>query len=99
MARALVQATIPHRKIFRDEKKLEEVNEYKRRNGKFRLTILADSEVGLPFGSIPRLLMAWVTTEAVKTPSRELILGHSLSEFMSQLELHQQAAGMEPSHA
>lgn len=87
MARALVQATIPHRKIFRDEKKLEEVNEYKRRNGKFKLTILADSEVGLPFGSIPRLLVAWVTTEAVKTKSRELILGHSLSEFMSQLDL------------
>ncbi len=87
MARALVQATIPHRKIYRDENKLEELNEYKRRNGKFKLTILADSDVGLPFGSLPRLLVAWVTTEAVKTKSRELILGSSLSEFMSQLDL------------
>lgn len=87
MARALVQATIPHRKIYRDEKKLIEVNEYKRRNGKFKLTILADSEVGLPFGSIPRLLVAWVTTEAVKTKSRELLLGSSLSDFMAQLDL------------
>ena len=39
----------------------------------------------LPFGNIPRLLLAWVTTEAVRTQSRELILGSSLSEFMGKL--------------
>jgi len=49
--------------------------------------MLARSEVGLPYGSIPRLLMAWLTTEAVKTKNRELVLGHTLSEFMAQLDL------------
>ena len=39
----------------------------------------------LPFGNIPRLLLAWVTTEAVRTQSRELIVGSSLSEFMGKL--------------
>ena len=39
----------------------------------------------LPFGNIPRLLLAWVTTEAVRTQSRELVLGRSLSEFMGKL--------------
>ena len=39
----------------------------------------------LPFGNIPRLLLAWVCTEAVRTQSRELILGPSLSEFMRKL--------------
>ena len=39
----------------------------------------------LPFGNIPRLLLAWVTTEAVRTQSRELILGSSLSEFVGKL--------------
>ncbi len=79
MARALVQATMPHSKVGG--------HEFKRRNGAFKLTILADSEVGLPYGSIPRLLIAWLTTEAVRTKQRELILGDSLSAFMSQLDL------------
>ena len=39
----------------------------------------------LPYGNIPRLLLAWVCTEAVRTQSRELVLGASLSEFMDKL--------------
>ena len=36
---------------------------------------------------IPRLLLAWVCTEAVRTQSRELVLGASLSAFMRDLGL------------
>ena len=79
MARALIQATMPHSRI--------DSHEFKRRNGAFKLTIMADSEVGLPYGSIPRLLISWITTEAVKTKQRELILGQTLSEFMAELEM------------
>lgn len=79
MARALVQATMPHKK--------QEQNEFIRRNGDFKLTMLAPSDTGLPYGSIPRLLMAWISTEAVRTKQKELILGRSLSEFMAQLDL------------
>ena len=39
----------------------------------------------LPYGNIPRLLLAWVCTEAVRTQSRELVLGRSLYEFMRKL--------------
>ena len=39
----------------------------------------------LPFGNLPRLLMAYVSTEAVRTQSRVLILGSSLSGFMRKL--------------
>ena len=35
----------------------------------------------LPFGNYPRLLLAWTSTEAVRTQSRELLLGRSLAEF------------------
>ena len=35
----------------------------------------------------PRLLLAWVCTEAVRTQSRELVLGASLSEFMRKLDV------------
>ena len=36
----------------------------------------------LHYGTLPRLLLAWVCTEAVRTQSRELVLGDSLSVFM-----------------
>lgn len=79
MARCLVLAGLPHRKVVE--------NEFTRENGKFTLSVLAPKQIGLPYGSIPRLLMAWLTTEAVRTRSRELILGESLSAFMRSLDL------------
>jgi hypothetical protein len=80
MARALVQATLPHSK--------PESNEFERRNGAFTLVMLAPSKVGLPYGVIPRLMMAWMTTEVVRTKRRELVLGDSMSEFMRQLDMN-----------
>ena len=79
MARALVQATMPH--------KATTANEFTRTNGAFTLSILAPAKIGLPYGSIPRLLLAWVTTEAVKTKERTLCLGNTLSAFMRELGL------------
>ena len=67
MARAMVQATLPHKRI--------EGAEFTRTNGNFTLSITAPSGIGLPYGSIPRLLLSWITTEAVQTKQRELELG------------------------
>ena len=79
MARALVQATLPHKRVTGPE--------FTRRNGAYTLTLLAPSHIGLPYGTVPRILLAWMTTEAVRTQSRELVLGDSLSKFMRELEL------------
>ena len=79
MARVLVQATMPH--------KSTPSNEFQRSNGIFTLTILSPSVVGLPFGAYPRLLLAWLTSEAVKTKSPTLVLGPTLSGFMDELGL------------
>jgi len=79
MARALTQATMPHRNV--------EGTEFTRTNGTFTLSMLSPSQVGLPYGTIPRLLVAWLTTEAVRTKESTLILGPSLSSFMSELDL------------
>lgn len=80
MARSFIQATLPHSKV--------NGTYYERQNGFFTLTMTASlKKIGLPYGSIPRLLLAWITTEAVKTKSPELILGDSLSDFMSKLGL------------
>ena len=79
MARALVQATLPHSKT--------EGNEFTRTNGLFSLTLLSPSAIGLPYDTIPRLLLSWITTEAVRTKERELVLGDSLSSFMAELDM------------
>ena len=62
---------------------------YKRVNGPYKLIMISGGNTKLPYGNLPRLLLAWVCTEAVRTQSRVLVLGKSLSEFMRTL-------GMEP---
>ena len=59
--------------------------QYKRVNGPYTLTMFTSGKTKLPFGNLPRLLLAWVCTEAVRTQSRELVLGSSLSGFMRKL--------------
>ena len=75
MARALAQATLPH----------SETNAltYARENGRLKLVVSTTPDAGgLPYGAMPRLLLAWITTEAVKTKSREVLLGRNIAEFM-----------------
>ncbi len=89
MAKCLIQASLPYRDPG------EHTKAWGRENGNFSLVIqpgyvLKKGEtksIGFPFGNIPRLLLAWITTEAVKTKQSTLVLGHSLSEFMRQLDL------------
>lgn len=40
-----------------------------------------------PYGVMPRLLMTWMATEAVRLKSPELMLGSSLAEFLRALNL------------
>ena len=61
---------------------------YIRRNGPFTLAMTAGVNNKLPFGNLPRLLLAWVCTEAVRTQNRVLILGDSVSEFMRKLDIY-----------
>ena len=59
-------------------------HQYKRQNGPYTLYMFAGRDK-LPYGNLPRLLLAWVSAEAVRTQSREIVLGKSLSEFMRKL--------------
>jgi len=79
MAQLMVQATMPHS----DPK----ATEFRRENGPAKLVMYAPSDLGLPYGRYPRLLLSWVTTEAVITKSPKLRLGGSLSEFLEKLHL------------
>jgi hypothetical protein len=78
MARILVQVTMPHR----DPKALR----LERTNGTLTVRMTALGE-GLPYGTIPRLLLAWMTTEAVRTRKPSLVLGTTLNDFLRRLGL------------
>ena len=68
--------------------------QYKRVNGPYKLIMIAGGDNKLPYGNLPRLLLAWVCTEAVRTQRRELILGRSLSEFMRKLDIYSTSGGV-----
>lgn len=86
MAKVLIQATLPH-------KDPGDVIAWGRQDGDFSLIIKPGvgkvenewKSYGLPYGSIPRLLLAWITTEVCRTKEKRVFLGNSLSEFMKKL--------------
>lgn len=79
MARAMTLCTLPHSK--------SKEQEFTRKNGNYTMSMVAPKAIGLPYGTIPRLLLAWISTEAVRTKSRTLTLGDSLSHFLKELGL------------
>lgn len=86
MARALVSATMP----YKDPK----AESFVRSNGNFRLRIVAGYEGGVPFGIYPRLLLSWVTSEAVRTQSPLIVFGDSLAHFLRNvLEISSRSGG------
>ena len=72
-----VQATFPYSS--------SKEHEFRRKNGKFELVLYSPS--GLPYGSIPRIVIAYLVTEAVRQKSRTIYLGANLSDFLRKLGL------------
>jgi hypothetical protein len=86
-ARLLVLATLPHSDPG-------DVDVFGRSNGGLSYQIQAGQyldeknqprSLGIPYGTIPRLLLCWLTSEAVRTRDPEIYLGKNLSRFMEQL--------------
>lgn len=81
MARSMVMATLPHSK--------PKGHVFERNNGNYTLTMIGNPKFGLPYGSLPRLLLAWITREAKVKKSPILYLGKSFSAFLNTLKLSQ----------
>lgn len=95
ISRVLVQAFLPH---SNPEKVV-----WTRKNGDFTLTLKSGFEgsdtgepifFGLPYGTIPRLLLAWLNSEALINAQdkenqnpRVINLGRSLSDFIEKIGL------------
>ncbi len=88
-ARVFAQTSLPYRDPGPD------CREWVRRNGNLTLSVQAGPSLpdktgqlvptGYPYGSVPRLLLTWMATEAVRRQERTLHLGESLADFMRQL--------------
>lgn len=87
----LVQANLPHSKPKTDT--------WSRKNGNLTLGIQAgfdfekNESIGLPYGSLPRLVIVWLVTEAIRSKSRRLELGASLANFMREVGLNPDTGG------
>jgi hypothetical protein len=79
MPRLLVLTTLPHRR--------PETHRFVRVNGRHTLRIRAPRSLGLPYGSYPRLLLAYLTTQAVRTRCPEIQLGATPNDLARRLEL------------
>lgn len=79
----VVQCNLP----YRDPKQ----SFFERKNGRITLSLQAPPSVGLPYGRYPRLILAWLGLEVVRTGQREIKLGDSLTDFMRGLGV--QASG------
>lgn len=91
LARQLVQTTLPHADPGN-------VPVWSRSNGNLTLTIQQgyrddQTPIGHPYGVIPRLLLYWMTTEAVRYKSPRLQLGVNLAEFMEMIGLDERGKG------
>ena len=79
MPRLLVLTTLPHRRL--------ESHRFERVNGRHSLRMSASRRIGLPYGSYPRLLLAWLTTEAVRTKNPKIHLGATPNDLARKLGL------------
>ncbi len=92
-ARVFAQTSLPYRDPGPD------CREWVRRNGALTLSVQAGPSLpnragdlvptGYPYGQVPRLLLTWMATEAVRRQERTLHLGESLADFMRQLGMGQ----------
>lgn len=82
--RMLVQANLPHSATSKDV--------WVRRNGDYYLSVetgyVADKKLGIPYGNVPRLLLIFMCSEAVRTKSRKISFGNNLSAFLKELGMH-----------
>lgn len=96
LARELVQCTLPHSNH-------KGVFMHQRKDGNLTVTISSRPDIGLPYGAIPRLLMLWITSEAMRTRERKLILGssgnNSLNNFLREVGLNPATGGGKRSDA
>jgi Plasmid encoded RepA protein len=85
MSRLLIMVNLPYRDPGKDCKN------WWRQNGNVTIDVNSGTEkgipIGLPYGAYPRLILAYLITQAVKTQDPTIYLGKSFSHFLTLLDI------------
>jgi len=83
MSRLLIMVNLPYRDPGKDCKN------WHRKNGNVSIDVVSGYEdgipIGLPYGAYPRLILAYLITQAVKMQDPTIYLGKSFSHFIGLL--------------
>lgn len=55
------------------------------KNGRYELKLGTVNEDGLPYGTIPRLIISWLTSEVIRKKDKRIYLGKNLTGFMKNI--------------
>lgn len=77
-----IQTSLPH-----SLRNVDPFSNYTHVNGTRRIDIKPDSKYGLPFGTLPRLVLLWVADEVRHRKSPLIYLGNYLTDFMIELDI------------
>ena len=85
MSRLLLMVNLPYRDPGDDKRT------WWRRNGHVSINITpgykGNETIGIPYGAYPRLILAYLVTQAVKTQSPVIFLGKTFSQFLTLINL------------
>ncbi len=73
----LVATTLPHTDPG--------TTEFTRVNGNVETTVFTRKKAGLPFGVYPRLIVIELATHAVRTKSRQLVIGRTINNLLARM--------------
>ena len=102
-AREQILVTLPHSDYRPPEADGGEGGElrilvFRRKNGRVAMEITSGTDangkpIGIPYGSIPRLLLCYIVSEINRTHSARVYLGKSLAELARRLGLESKSGG------
>ena len=85
MSRLLLMVNLPYRDPGDDKRT------WWRRNGHVSINITpgykGNETIGIPYGAYPRLILAYLVTQAIKTQSPIIFLGKTFSQFLTLINL------------
>jgi hypothetical protein len=86
MSRLLVMVNLPYRDLGAEKRV------WVRRNGKISIVVAPAYDkdglsLGIPYGTYPRLILAYLVTQAVKTNSSRIYLGKEFRDFINLIGL------------
>lgn len=80
MPRAFIQASLPYKRPLEADGTPKKT--IVRTSPSLTMTITTINEEGLPYGAMPRLILAYITQEAIRNRSRRIDLGDSINDML-----------------